>query len=119
MKFKVLSVVLALMLTGPAIAGFKTIQEAHEVRLSELRLPQFDGGTVAFKACSACEYEVKLASDDAQWVLDGESMSLEEFRDAVYSLPNRDQLNALVLHHLEQDRITKVRVNVPEAHAGD
>jgi hypothetical protein len=56
MKFKALIAAIVLGLTLPVFAQFRTIEEAYEVRLSDLRLPQNEAGTVAYKTCDTCPY---------------------------------------------------------------
>ena len=112
MKFKVLITAIILGLALPATAEFVQIQKAHEVQLSDLRLPQNEVGTVAFKPCGDCPYMVKRVNGNTQWVLDGKSMRLEKFRLGVMQLTTRDNTAVTVLHHLENDRVTKVSVHI-------
>jgi hypothetical protein len=112
MKIKVLMTAIILGLALPVAADFVQIQEAHEVQLSELRLPQSSHGTVAFKPCSDCPYMVKRVTAETQWILDGKSMKLEKFRRGVADLTERDNTAVTVLHHLENDRVTKVSVHI-------
>ena len=75
MRFAVLLAVITFALSLPSMAQFRTIAEAYEVRLSDLRLPQSEGGTVVYKTCDACAYESKLVSNDVQWILDGKPLA--------------------------------------------
>ena len=118
MKFKVLIAAIILGLALPVAAQLRTIEEAYEVRLSDLRLPQSDGGTVAYKPCDECPYETKRVRSDTQWVLDGNSMSLEKFRRSLTSMTDRRNTAVTVLHHLESDRVTRVSVH-PVSQAKD
>ena len=111
MKFKVLIAAITLGLALPVAADFVQIQKAHEVRLSELRLPQNEHGTVAFKPCGDCPYMVKRVTAETQWVLDGESLPLAKFRLALTRVADRDSTPVTVLHHLENDRVTRVSVH--------
>ena len=110
MKFTLLIATIALAVSAPGVAQFRTITEAYEVRLSDLRLPQSDDGTVAYKTCDACPYESKLISNDVRWFLDGRSMPLGDFRRAVAAVSDRENTPVMVLHHLESDRVTRVSV---------
>jgi len=112
MKFKVLIAAITLGLALPVAADFVQIQEAHEVQLSDLRLPQNEVGTVAFKPCGDCPYMVKRVNHETQWILDGKSMRLEKFRRGVMRLTERDNTAVTVLHHLENDRVTRVSVHI-------
>ena len=116
MKFKVLIAAIILGLALPVAAQFRQIQEAHEVRLTDLRLPQNEVGTVAFKPCDDCPYQTKRVNANTQWVLDGKTMSLEKFRRGVHNLTDRDNTAVTVLHHLEEDRVTRVSVHIFRQH---
>ena len=118
MKFKVLIAAIVLGLTLPVSAQFRTIEEAYEVRLSDLRLPQNEAGTVAYKTCDTCPYKTTRVSSNTQWILDGNSMSLEKFRRSLTSIADRRNTAVTVLHHLESDRVTRVSVH-PVSQAKD
>ena len=111
MKIKVLIAAIVLGFALPVAADFVQIQEAHEVSLAELRLPQNTVGTVAFKPCGECPYMVKRVNSDTQWVFDGKSMSLEKFRRSLTRIEDRKKTPVTVLHHLEEDRVTRVSVH--------
>ena len=111
MRFKVLIAAISLALPMSGVAQFRTIAEAYEVRLSDLRLPQSEGGTVAYKTCDACAYESKLVSSDVQWILAGRSLPLQEFRRSLAAVTDWEDTPAMVLHHLESDRVTRVSVH--------
>ena len=110
MKFKVLIAAIILGFALPAAAGFQTVAEAHEVSLANLRLPQSESGTVSFKTCDGCSYQTKRVGEDAQWVLNGKSLSLAKFRRGLLSIRDRDATAVTVLHHLERDRVIRVEV---------
>ncbi len=111
MRFAVLLAVITFALSLPSMAQFRTIAEAYEVRLSDLRLPQSEGGTVVYKTCDACAYESKLVSNDVQWILDGRILPLEDFLRDLATVTDRENTPVMVLHHLESDRVTRVSVH--------
>lgn len=110
MKFKVLIAAIILGIALPAAAGFQTIAEAHEVSLADLRLPQSESGTVSFRTCDGCSYQVKRLGEDAEWVLNGKRLSLAKFRRGLLSIRDREAAAVTVLHHLEKDRVVRVEV---------
>ncbi len=59
MKIKMIVTALLLSLTITAVAQMQTVAEAYEVALSDVRLPQNEVGTIAFKTCVDCPYETK------------------------------------------------------------
>ena len=111
MRFAILLATISFALSLPSVAQFRTIAEAYEVRLSDLRLPQSEGGSVAYKTCDACVYESKLVSNDVEWILDGQSLPLEKFRRDLATVTDRENTPVMVLHHLESDRVTRVSVH--------
>jgi copper chaperone CopZ len=110
MKFKVLIAAIFLGLALPVAADFKTVAEAHEVSLANLRLPQSASGTVAFKTCDECAYQVKRVVENTQGVLNGKNLPLAKFRRGLLSITDRDNTAVTVLHHLEKDRVIQVAV---------
>ena len=112
MKIKMIITALLLCLAVPAAAQFKTISEAYEVRISDVRSPQNDVGTIAFKKCVECDYETKRVNRATVWEFNGERMSLEKFRRALATVDRSDNFPVQVLHHLESDQVTKVWIRV-------
>ena len=110
MKLRVFITAMMLGLAMPAAADFKTIAEAYEVALSEIRLPQSATGTIAFKPCEGCEYSTRRVDVDTRWLVNGESVSLEGFRAAVRRVADRNTEAVTILHHLERNRVTEVSV---------
>ena len=110
MKFKVLIAAIILGLALPAAADFKTVAEAYEVSLKDLRVPQSESGTVSYKTCDACSHQVKRVGEGTQWVLNGKSLSLAKFRRGLLSIRDREATSVTVLHHLEKDRVIRVEV---------
>ena len=110
MEFRALIAAIILGLALPAAADFKTIAEAHEVSLDNLRLPQSESGAVAFKTCDGCSYQVKRMGENARWVLNGKSLPLAKFRRGLLSIRDRDAADVTVLQHLEDDRVIRVEV---------
>lgn len=112
MKIKYLISVLLLALTLPAAAQFRTVQQAYEVDLAEMRLPQNEAGTISFKACNNCEFQTTRVNSETNWILNGRSISLVKFRESIAAIEDRNKASVTVLHHLENDRISKVTVTL-------
>ena len=104
--------VLLLALALPATAEFRTIQRAYEVNFDTLRLPQAEGGTIAFKPCNTCAFQTTRVTGSTRWILNGESMPLADFRARIARFEDEDRKSVTVLHHLEDDRVTAVTVTV-------
>ncbi len=112
MKFKVLIAAIALSLALPVTAQVDIVQEAYEVALSNVRLPRVPNGTSAFKECDRCNYAVLRVGADTTYRLNGRPVRLVKFREALASVPNRDDEAVTVLHHLERNQVTEVSVNL-------
>ncbi len=110
MKTKLLIAAALFSLALPAAAQFKTIQQAYEVNLSEVRLPRNENGTIAFKECDKCEYRTKRVSAETRYLLDGHSIPLAKFREAMQHVTDRKNEAVTILHHLENNRVTEVSV---------
>ena len=100
MKLKLLITAIMLGLAMPAAADYVTIEQAYEVALSEIRLPQSERGTIAFKPCATCDVQTKRVDAD----------TLQKFREATESVAGREKEAVTVLHHLKKDRVTAVSV---------
>lgn len=112
MKIKILVSVLLLAVALPAAAEFRTVQRAYEVYLADMRLPQNEAGTISFKSCNDCEFQTTRVNGKTVWILNGRSMSLTKFRERIARIEDRDKASVTVLHHLENDRISKVTVTL-------
>ena len=110
MKFKVLIAAITLAFAAPAFSQITTIALAHEVNLNDVRFPQSTSGTIGYRACADCEYSTKRVSGDTRWVLNGQPVTLEKFREALAHITNRNTEIVTITHHLEQDRITEVSI---------
>ena len=110
MKTKLLIAAAMISLALPAAADFTTVQLAYEVALSEVRLPRNENGTIAFKECKDCEYKTMRVSANIRYEVDGLTVTLKQFRELTKHVADRDNETVTVLHHLEDNRVTKVSV---------
>ena len=112
MKTKFLIAAALLSLALPVDADFTTVQEAYEIALSDLRLPQDVTGTIAFKECQSCDYESVSVGSDTKYALNGKAVPLKEFREALSLVENRGDQPVTVLRHVERNQVTAVLVNL-------
>lgn len=110
MKLRLFITAMMLGLAMPAAADYVTIEEAYEARLSEIRLPRTETGTIAFKPCSTCEVATKRVDAQTRWLINGEAVPLREFREALEEVADPAKEAVTVLHHLDKDRVTAVSV---------
>ncbi len=113
MKSRIIITALLLSLALPAAADFRTIVEGYEVSVRNIRLPQTESGTIAFKSCGECPYQTKRVAADVSWEVDGQAVSLEKFRLRLSEISDNDDWTMTVGHHLERDVIVRVTVRLP------
>ena len=104
----------ALMLLAalPADAQNTITVQAHEVRLSTLRLPTSRSGSLTFKACDTCEYTTRRVTGNTRWELNNKPVSLEKFRIALEGIEDRAEVYVTVAHDLRSDLIKEVAITV-------
>lgn len=106
---------LAVILLGvslSAAADFKTITQAYEVALGDLRLPANIGGTLAFKQCRKCDIQTLRVRSSTQYVLNGRTVTLQRFKEKLSAAKDSNEVAATVLHHLESNTITGVKIRL-------
>ena len=111
MKTKAIITAVLLALSLPVAAEWERPQESHEARLSELRLPQNDAGTVGFKPCGDCAYVVKRVSANTEWVVGGTKMSLADFKRNLRRISDREGTPVTVVENFELEQVTRVSVH--------
>ena len=105
----------ALVLVGlsfSAIAGFTTITAAYEVKVSDMTMPINEGGTLKFRQCTECELQTLLVNSSTNYVLNGSYVALQEFKDALAGINDPSTETATVLHHLESNIITGIKLKL-------
>jgi hypothetical protein len=107
------SLICALLVVSlPAVAEFTTISRAYEMALSDLRVPATPNSGIIFKKCAECDLVTVRVTPDTQYIVNGRSLPLKEFRKTVFQITRRDTTPVTVLHHLESDTIVSVSVAI-------
>ena len=104
---------LVLFLVGlslSAAADFRTITEAYEVALSELRLPSSEYGTLTFRQCSDCEPQTLRVTGKTRYLINSRDFALTEFKKQLIPVRNRKGQTVVVLHHIESNTIEAIKV---------
>ncbi len=112
MHLRKLLVLVLLALSLAAAADFRTITEAYEVDLSNLRLPGSENGTLTFKQCSDCETQTLRVTSKTRYVINDRDFALVEFKEQLKTVRKRKDQNVSVLHHLESNTIKAVKVRL-------
>ncbi len=110
MHIQRLLVLAILGLSISATADFRTITEAYEVDLSDLRLPRSENGKLTFKQCSDCEQETLRVTVQTRYLINDRDFTLVEFKKQLKRVRNRKDQSVAVLHHLESDTIKAIKV---------
>lgn len=105
-----LLVLILLGLSMSAAADFRTITEAYEVLLSDLRLPGSETGTLTFAQCATCEVQTVRVTGNTRYVINNRDVALADFRKQLKGVGIKNDLNVSVLHHLESNTIKAVKV---------
>ncbi len=105
---------LTVALTATALTataqGRHVIQEAYEVYLSDVRLPEVSTGTIRYKPCIRCDFQTTRVTAATRWQVNGEAVPFARFLQAIAALEDRDSEHLTIKHHLERDLITKVSI---------
>ena len=107
-----LTIALLLALAAPVSAEYEITVRAHEVRLSALRLPTMESGSLGFKACDECGYTTRRVTSGTRWEINGRTVRLDEFRTAVATIRNRAERFVTVSHDLRADVISEVSIAI-------
>jgi len=95
-----------------AFADGSVVTQAYEVALSNFRLPGSPNGTLAFRSCDECETLTIRVTVGTNYMVNQESMELKEFRKSLARVRDRASATVVVMHHLETDTVTTVRIDL-------
>lgn len=112
MHSRKLLVLVLLGLSLSAAADFRTITEAYEVALSDLRLPGSEFGTLTFRKCSDCEAQTLRVTANTRYLINDRDFTLAEFKEQLSRIKNRKDGHGSVLHHLESNTVKAVKVRL-------
>jgi hypothetical protein len=110
MRIRKLLVLVLLGLSLAAAADFRTITEAYEVDLSDLRLPGSEYGTLTFKQCADCKLQTLRVTGETRYLINDRDFALAEFEEQLDGVRNRKDQIVSVLHHLESNTIKAIKV---------
>ena len=110
MKTRMIVTALALLIALPAAALFEVTARAYEVSLDGFSAPAHEAGGVVFRSCSNCPLKRVRVTGDTEYKVRGERVRLEQFREAIDTAPEPDDVSVTVKHHLERDVIVMLDV---------
>jgi hypothetical protein len=88
------------------------VSQAYEVALSNFTAPATTNGGVSFQECDECERMTVRVTSNTRYTVSGRVVRLEEFKKAIFNVPNRKGVAVTVLHHLESDTIKSIDVSL-------
>lgn len=112
MNVKKLLICVALIVSFPVAAEFTTISRAYEISLSDFRVPATPSSGVIFKECADCDMITVRVTPHTQYIVNGRSVELKEFRKNIFQIRDREAETIIVLHHLETNTVVSVSVEI-------
>lgn len=109
---KILVLIMFGLMSIQATAEFRTVMEVHEVYLVNVRLPGTESGTLTFSLCEKCELFTLRVTPATRYVVNGQTVTLVDFRKAVRGIRNRNEQMVDVFHELATNTATTVRVKI-------
>lgn len=107
-----LAITLIGVLFTTANADFRTVNRAYEAQLSGITLPVTENGSIGFRKCAECEPVTLSVTTRTTYHVNGENVSLQEFRRAVLQVRDRRGRVAIVKHDIESDVVTAVSIRL-------
>jgi hypothetical protein len=103
---------LLMSLSLSAAAEFVTVELAYEVALSDMTTPVTSTGSLVFKECEDCDARTIRMTRNTQFIVNGLTVELKEFRKQVFQVSDRRSVPVTVKHHLESDTVVSVSVSL-------
>lgn len=110
MHRQILLILFLLGLSVTAAADFRTLSEAHEVDLVNLRLPGTEFGTVAYKPCADCTAQTSRVNAKTRYSINGRAYSLPEFKRRLNLVRDPKMQNVSVLQHLQSNTVKVIEL---------
>lgn len=112
MKIRSIIGVLLLGCSLTAMAEFETISRAYEIALSNFRVPATASSGVILKECDDCESVAIRVTPKTEYTINGEAVTLRQFRKIIFGVRDREDETIIVLHHLASDTVLSVSVTI-------
>lgn len=88
------------------------ISQAYEMSLDQFRAPASTNGGITIRPCSDCDALTIRVDANTRYVVNQKTVSLPDFRKAIFRVRDRSNTPLLVLHHLESDLVTRISVTI-------
>ena len=110
MRIRQLLALVTMFLSFAAYAEFKTITLAQEIALNNFVVPASENGIVSFRTCDECDQQILSVTSQTSYRLNNESLTLQEFREEIFQVHQREDVTVIVHHHLETDTVPLISV---------
>lgn len=110
-RFLISALLLTLGLAGPATATRVMYQpeDAYELSLGEVSLPQRVGGSVIFKACPECKTVGLRVTTDTRYFVKGQEVTVGELAKLTEKLARTT--NVTVFFNKESRFVNRLKIN--------
>ena len=95
-----------------AVAHGQVVSQAYEIELNDFSAPTTANSSVAFKECDDCEQMRVRVTETTRYSVNGDTVRLEDFKEAVTLATDPDEVSVVVLHHLESDTVVSIDVSI-------
>ena len=112
MKSRISIFAILISLALPAAADFETISAAYEISLSNFRVPATPNSGVILQKCDDCDRIAIRVTPGTEYSINGEAVTLKQFRKTIFKIRDREDETIIVLHHLESDTVLSVSVTI-------
>ena len=112
MKIRITIATAFMLMCAAVSAQFMTVELAHEVSLSEFVVPVSQNGSLNFRACSDCKSFTARLTPRTRYIINNKDVELQEFRQRLGGVHNRDEHALTILQHLETNTVTYISISL-------
>lgn len=99
-------------LSCTALADMRTVTKAFEVGIGDFRAPGAANGTLAMRPCVGCDFETLRVTTQTRYTINGEVVTLNDFRLALQQTTSRSKSIIVVSHNVDTDTVKAVSVRL-------
>ena len=112
MKIKAFLIAVAVCLSLPVAAEFKTVAPAYEVPLKGFNIPIIHSGMITFSECEACPKVTGRLTGQTRFLVNDIDVDLTNFRRSIFQMHDLESETITIVHHLESGTIKSISVTL-------
>jgi hypothetical protein len=115
MNIKTLAAIAAiamLSLSATAATNFVPVTQTYEVAIGDFQAPISTNAMAIFKPCDKCDSMSLRVTPNTQYIVNGKSVTLQKFRDAISLADRRALIPVNVKEHLESKTVVSIKVTL-------